>query len=143
MRIKHALFAVVPLVISVSAVAQNSAVKGIVVDPTGAPISRAFVLFHTDALKPENPVPYDLTLRTDKQGKFSADLPPGFYALFIGAGDFEPNCQAIRIRIGVPQDLTIQLKLDPEYVKEYGDEFTAPEPFKPLKVPPELQRPPH
>ena len=143
MRIKDTLFAVVSLFIVASAVAQNSSVKGVVVDPAGVPISRAFVMFHTDALKPENPIQYDLTLRTDKQGRFSADLPPGFYDLFIGAGDFEPDCQEMRTRIGPPQELTIVLKLDPQYVKEHGDEFTAPEPFKPSKVPAELKRPPH
>ena len=141
MPMKTALFVVIPLIVS-SAVAQNSMAKGIVVDPSGAPISQGFVLFHSDALTPENPIPYDVTLRTDKQGRFSAELPPGFYDLFIGSGGFEPNCQKVRMYTSAPEDLTVVLKLDAKFVKEHGDEFTAPEPFKPSKVPPELKRPP-
>src|SRR5262249_61777250 len=40
----------------------------------------------------------DITLRTDSNGKFSPELPPGFYDIFVTATAFTPRCDKIRVQ---------------------------------------------
>jgi hypothetical protein len=131
---------------AVSALAQKSTIRGTIVDATGAVIGNAYVLIHTDALDREHRVAYQLELRTNKQGKFTATVPSGFFDLFVGAGGFAPSCRKIRTRGGRSQDIEVALELDPLSLKEYGDEFiTEPPPVEPQRssVPPLLQEAPH
>jgi len=134
------------IVSAVSALAQKSTIRGTVVDPAGAVISNAYVLIHTDALDREHRAAFQFELRTNKQGEFTTSVPSGFFDVFVGADGFTHYCQKIRTRGGGAQDIQVALKLDPLFLKEYGDEFiTEPPPVEPQRssVPPLLQEKPH
>jgi hypothetical protein len=107
----------------VSALAQKSSIRGTIVDPVGAVIGNAYVLIHTDALDREHRVPYQMELRSNKKGEFTATVPSGFFDLFVGAEGFAPYSQKVRTYRGASQDIRVSLKLDPLFVKEYGDQF--------------------
>jgi len=130
----------------VSALGQKSTIRGAVVDPAGAVISNAYVLIHTDALDREHRVAYQLELRSNKQGEFTATVPSGFFDLFVGAEGFAPFSQKVRTHGGASQDIRVALKIDPLSLKEYGDQFfVEPPQVEPQRssVPPQLQDTPH
>ena len=94
-----------------------------VTDQLGAVIGKAFVLLHADALERENPKPFSMDLRTSSEGEAKAELPSGFYDLFVASTGFAPHCEKIRVRHGKPVTVKIVLKLDKLMSNEYGDRF--------------------
>lgn len=76
---------------------------GTVKDSEGAAISNAEVIVHWDPsganYLPDNiSMKADVTATTDKDGRFSIDLPPGFYDVFVTAMAFSPRAEKIRLR---------------------------------------------
>jgi hypothetical protein len=83
--------------------------KGVVTDPSGAVIPNATVLVHRDW--PEQNT-QNLRLNTDKFGRFSIELAPGFYDIAIFAQAFSPNSGKVRIRCSQATHYTAKLAVD-------------------------------
>lgn len=100
-----------------------------VVDSEGAAIRGAYVLVHWDAsgaetgLKDNVGIKHDLAIETDGEGRFSAQLPPGFYDIFVSASAFSPDCRKIRVKQGETAIFETRLKVDPLVSKEIADDF--------------------
>jgi carboxypeptidase family protein len=86
--------------------------KGVVTDPSGAVIPNATVLVHRDW--PEQNT-QNLRLNTDKFGRFSIELAPGFYDRNIRAGIFS-NSGKVRIRGSQATHYTAKLAVDPQWI---------------------------
>ncbi len=68
-----------------------SGVKGKVVDQSEhAPIRNAYILAHRNGAT-------DKTLRTDESGRYSVELPPDIYDIFIAADGFAPACRKVKV----------------------------------------------
>jgi len=96
--------------------------SGTVRDSEGAVIAKAHVVIHWDSagsnyLGDNLGIKKDVTLSTDSEGRFSLDLPPGFYDVFIAATAFTPHCDKIRLK-DKPKTYDVKLKLSPVASKE-------------------------
>jgi hypothetical protein len=100
--------------------------NGTVTDENGAAISGAMILLHWDSagstvgLKSNVGIEKDLVLTTDQKGSFVAELPSGFYDLFVSASAFSPSCRKIRLNDSATSELRFELKVDPTVTKELG-----------------------
>jgi len=101
--------------------------KGSVTDSSDTPISGAMVLIHWDSagstvgLITNVGIKEDLVIRTNGNGTFKVDLPPGFYDVFVAAKAFSPTCRKIRIKRGDGLEVTLQMNADPLYTAEMGN----------------------
>jgi hypothetical protein len=59
----------------------------------------------------------DITVSTDSDGKFSLELPSGFYDVFVTATAFTPHCEKIRLK-DRPKTFDVKLKVSPVASKE-------------------------
>jgi hypothetical protein len=106
-----------------------SELRGVVVDSEGSPIPRARILVHWDSsgstvgLKANVGIKSDLVVESKANGEFGAELPPGFYDVFVSASAFSPECRKIRIKSGEVLPYNAKLKADPIITKELGDTF--------------------
>jgi len=102
--------------------------KGKVTDELGAAISQAQVTVHWDpsgsqvGLTTNVGIREDLILQTDKLGVFKAELPPGFYDLFVSSGAFSPECKKVRLKENAPLSMDFSLRVNPLVAKELGHE---------------------
>jgi hypothetical protein len=67
----------------------------------------------------------DLVLTTDHRGGFAAELPSGFYDVFVSATAFTPTCRKIRLKGAAHSKFRFRLAVDPNVVSELGDKFPA------------------
>src|SRR5580704_19046190 len=80
----------------------DSQLNGTVTDEGGNPVPGAMILVHWDPFpsplgKANNiGIKKDLVLTTDKKGKFTAEVPPGYYDLFVASPGFLPASRKIR-----------------------------------------------
>ncbi len=87
------------------AVASGETLTGAVNDSSKTPISGAMVLIHWDragstvGLKTNIGIKADLSIGTKDDGTFTADLPPGFYDIFVAAPAFTPTSLKIRMKV--------------------------------------------
>ncbi len=99
---------VTPLILSVPAYSQSNsgAVKGTVVDPSGAVIKGAAVTI-------QNPVSqYTRTTQTDAQGNFDfSNVPFNNYHATISAPGFRQSEQDLNLRSSVPSELKVTLTI--------------------------------
>ncbi len=95
------------------AMARNSrSLRGTVSDPNGLPAPKASVDIFIKGM-PENEQP--VTLRTDAEGRFSADLPEGQYVLEVGVPEIGECVAEVAIsKSGVNPELQIKLGSPPE-----------------------------
>lgn len=100
---------------------------GTVVDEMGAPISGALILIHWDpagrsvGLKSNEGIKSDLRITTDGMGRFSLDMPQGFYDLFVSSMAFSPSCVKVRLLTGKSTKQQFKLRPDPLVIAELGD----------------------
>jgi hypothetical protein len=92
--------------------------SGTVRDSEGAVISNARIIVHWDPsgshyLKDNIGMKEDLTATTDSNGRFSLDLPAGFYDVFVSAMAFSPHCEKIRLKGKEEKTYTVKLKVSP------------------------------
>jgi hypothetical protein len=112
---------------SVSFAYGDSRFTGSVADSSGAGISGATILIHWDpagsevGLASNVGIKQDLVVKTDRDGKFAADLPPGFYDVFVSSMAFTPACRKLRLKGAAPLDVKFRMAVDPGVVKELGD----------------------
>lgn len=74
----------------------NGMLTGRVTDTSeGAPVAQAYVLVHHSGLSAG-----DVHLSVKRDGSFAAELPPGFYDVFVTAVGFAPTASKIQVREG-------------------------------------------
>lgn len=127
MRSFLGLLSVVAL--ATSAIAADAAstgkLMGEVRDSSGVVIANAAVIVHFDmdgSRQGANPRP-DFFLTSDKMGRFSAELIPGFYDIAVFAHAFSPVAQKVRIKFGQTAKCDEKLVVDPKVIAEFGDRF--------------------
>lgn len=103
--------------------AEAVTLAGTVRDPGGAVIAKAHVVIHCDSsgsnyLRDNIGIKEDITATTDSNGKFSVDLPPGFYDVFVAAISFSPHCDKVRVKDAETKRYEIRLKLSSVTSKE-------------------------
>ena len=114
----------VALLLLMSAVTTQAAtLSGTVRDSEGAVISKAHVVVHWDGagsnyLGDNVGIKEDITVSTDPNGKFSLELPPGFYDVFVAAAAFVPHCEKIRLKEKQTKNLEVKLTLSKVTSKE-------------------------
>jgi hypothetical protein len=96
--------------------------SGTVRDSEGAVIAKAHVVIHWDPagsnyLGDNVGIKEDITVSTDSDGKFSLELPRGFYDVFVTATAFTPYCGKIRLK-DRPKTFDVKLKVSPVASKE-------------------------
>jgi hypothetical protein len=106
--------------------AGQTRLSGVVRDSEGAAISGARIVVHWDSsgssvgLTTNVGIKQDLVLVTSANGRFSAELPPGFYDLFVSATAFSPWCQKVRMNDGETESYDVRLSLNPMVSIELG-----------------------
>ena len=93
-----------------------SSLSGRVVDSEGAVIKDAYIVIHWDHsgsnyLTDNLGIPKDLVLTSDDKGEFSADIPTGFYDVFVSATAFSPHCEKVRVKRKPGVSLEVKLKI--------------------------------
>ncbi|HXM23977.1 MAG TPA: carboxypeptidase-like regulatory domain-containing protein [Terriglobales bacterium] len=102
------------------------AIIGQITDSEGAAIASARVLVHWDASgsavgHTDNiGVKQDLIVVTDAGGRYSANVPAGFYDVFVSAPAFTPIAAKVIVKQGQKTMLNAKLYLDPLVSKEIG-----------------------
>ena len=85
---------------SAMATAQMTAiVSGVVRDAMAAPIANADVAVHWNTAVPDGPrapKARDVMVKTDKDGRYTVDVVPGFYDVCVHAGAFAPQCTTVK-----------------------------------------------
>ncbi len=113
------------------AVASGGMLKVAVKDSSDTPLSGAMILIHWDragnsaGLGTNIGTAADLSMGTKEDGTVAADLPPGFYDIFVAATAFTPTCLKIRMKVGEAQEISLRLKLDALYTAEMGNRVEA------------------
>ena len=132
MTIKVRIFVALVLCFLLAPVASaQNGLRGVVTDSEGAIISGAHIFIHWDAsgskvgLTTNIGITEDRTLISDAKGIFSADLPPGFYDVFVTAMAFSPDCRKIRIIKSHAEVYNPRLKVSALVTKELGDTFSS------------------
>lgn len=105
----------------------ESSLRGTVVDSEGAVIWMAHVVIHPDLTGREGARPSDQTLRTGRDGRFSAQLDPGFYDVCVMADAFVPACQKIAIEENKTVEPRFPLQIDHDVIKGVADTFPTAE----------------
>jgi hypothetical protein len=94
------------LCLSCLAADPQSAITGQVADSEGAVIAGARVLIHWDSsgsmvgLRDNIGTKQDVIAVTDTGGQYSANVPAGFYDVFISAMAFPPTAEKVRVNKG-------------------------------------------
>jgi hypothetical protein len=120
---------IVLIIASQTIASSTNPLKGVITDSEGAIIREARVFIHWDqsgadvGLKSNVGLKQDLVLQTNEKGEFRADLPPGFYDVFVTANGFSPGCRKLRIRVRESATFNIKLRADPLITNELGDRF--------------------
>jgi len=64
---------------------------------------------------------------TDASGRYSRNVPPGFYDVFVSAMAFTPTATKLRVKDGQSSNFDAKLKVHPLASKELGhDIYAAP-----------------
>ena len=97
--------------------------SGTVRDSEGAVIAKAHVVVHWDAagsnyLGDNVGIKDDITVSTDTNGRFSLELPPGFYDVFVAATAFAPHCEKIRLKEKQTKNVDVKLTISKVASKE-------------------------
>jgi hypothetical protein len=104
-------------------------ISGKVTDSEGAVIAKVRVLIHWDSsgsavgLTDNLGTKQDVIVVTDASGQYSANLPPGFYDVFVSATAFTPIATKVRVKEGKPSIFSPKLNVDPLVSKELAHEI--------------------
>ena len=129
-RLIGALVLVSLCLLRLSAVPE-SAIRGQITDSEGAVIANARVLVHWDSsgssvgLRDNIGIKQDVIVVTDASGDYSANVPSGFYDVFVSAMAFTPTATKVRVKQGWPTTFSTKLNADPLVSKELGHEIYA------------------
>jgi hypothetical protein len=101
--------------------------QGVVTDSAGTMLTDAQLAVHWDpsasttGLKPNVGILEDRFLKTDTHGAFYAEIPPGFYDLFVTAPGFSPACKKIRLTPDENATFNTKLHISPLVVTELAN----------------------
>ena len=104
----------------------QSAITGQITDSEGAVIANARVLVHWDSsgsavgLTDNIGTKQDVITATDASGHYSANVPAGFYDVFVSAPAFTPIAAKVIVKQGQKAMLNAKLYVDPLVSKEIG-----------------------
>jgi hypothetical protein len=114
-----------PILLLLTTVPTNaSTLSGTVRDSEGAVIAKAQIIIHWDPsganyyLKDNLGIKQDITILSDVMGKFSVELPPGFYDIVVMATSFSPQCDVVRLKDKEAKDYKVKLKVSGIISKE-------------------------
>jgi hypothetical protein len=65
----------------------------------------------------------DVAVIADVTGHYFADVPPGFYDVFVSASAFTPVASKVRVKEGQTETFSAKLNADPLVSKELGHEI--------------------
>jgi hypothetical protein len=96
--------------------ADLATLSGTVVDPMGGVIPNGRVIVHWDSaglecVKDNIGVKDDKIVTTDATGRFSLELPPGVYDVFVTAAGFSPHCEKLTIKPGEVDPYSVHLRV--------------------------------
>jgi len=117
------------LFLSCASAAPRPAITGQITDSEGAVIANARVFVHWDpsgsavGLRDNIGIKKDVMVLTDASGRYSANVPPGFYDVFVSAMAFTPTATKVRVKEEQPGTFSPKLKVDPLVTKELGHEI--------------------
>jgi hypothetical protein len=120
------------VLLCVDAISANTqfAISGKLVDSEGVAIANARILIHWDSsgsavgLADNIGIPRDVVAATDSKDYYSANVPPGFYDVFISAVAFAPTAAKVRVKPRQPATFSPTLRADALVTKELGHEIT-------------------
>jgi|SRR5581483_261976 len=128
-----ALLSLLFLWLSLVSAAQQSTITGQITDSDGAAIANARILVHWDSsgstvgLRDNVGISRDVIVATDTSGRYSANVPAGFYDVFVSAMAFTPTATKVRVKEGHPATFSTKLDVDLLVSKELGDQiYPAP-----------------
>ena len=93
-------------------------------------MQNARVLVHWDpsgsavGLRNNIGIKQDAIVLTDACGHYSANVPPGFYDLFVSAIAFTPTATKVRVKERQPGTFSPKLNADPLVTKELGHQIS-------------------
>jgi hypothetical protein len=97
---------------------QGASVLVRVTDASGEYIPQAFVTIHWEQMvvgsTPNPGIKTDITGRTGATGEFAAQLPEGFYDIFVASQGRIPFCRKVRARPGERTEVSVALVPDPQ-----------------------------
>jgi hypothetical protein len=103
----------------------QSAITGTITDPGGAVIADARALVHWDSFGGGGwkniGISHDVTVVTDREGRYLVVVPPGFYDVFITARGFTPVAAKVWVKQGEQTTFSAHLGLDGRETSELGD----------------------
>jgi hypothetical protein len=106
------LFATPLVAAAQSAPAPTCALHAQITDEDGGPITRAFVLIHSDYGTKLNQ-----QVNLDPSGKFKISLRRGLYSLFVSSPGFVPIAEIVDFRSCKPLNLNLMLTIDPDHAE--------------------------
>jgi len=116
---------VIIVLLTCAAFAQKqSTIMGTIADSEGAAIANARVIIHWDSagstvgLTDNIGIQTDLIVTTDKAGRYSIAVPPGFYDVFVSAMAFTPAAAKVRVKKGQQATNNAKLRADPLVMRE-------------------------
>jgi carboxypeptidase family protein len=122
------VFFLVSLCVCWASTAPQCTINGQVKDSEGAVIANARVLIHWDpsgsvSLRDNIGIKQDVVVVTDASGQYSANVPPGFYDVFVSAMAFTPTAIKVRVKEGQTGTFSPKLNADALVTKELGHEI--------------------
>jgi hypothetical protein len=114
------------LCLSCLSAAPQSAITGQITDSEGAVIANARVFVHWDSsgstvgVRDNIGTKQDVIAVTDTNGQYLANIPAGFYDVFVSAMAFTPTAAKVRVKQGQRTTFSTKLRADPLVVKELG-----------------------
>jgi hypothetical protein len=118
------VIAVALIFISGISAESQSAVRGRVASSEGAVIVKARVLVHWDSsstvLDTKSSPIEDVSVVTDNKGEYTAEVPAGFYDVFVSAPFFTPIAAKVIVKEHQQAKFDAKLYLDPQVSKEVG-----------------------
>ncbi len=105
-------------------------VSGLVRDATGGVIENADVIVHWNCALPEGSgvpgAPKDVMVKTDKFGRFSATVAPGFYDVCVHATAFSPQCTTVKATKEKAVTYNPRMNLNALISSEIADDMARP-----------------
>ncbi len=130
LKLRISSFVLVALTSS-TIISGGTVLKGTVTDTNGGAIPGATIRFHWDpagstvGLATNVGIKTDVIIRSDDTGSFAAELPPGFYDVFVSAMAFTPTCRKVRILQPAGTGLIFLMQVDPLVTQELGDKMVV------------------
>lgn len=100
---------------------EAATLSGTVLDPQGLVTANAYILVHRDPIgssgfENDSQLKEDIKGMTDSGGRFSLEMGPGVYDVFVTAAGFLPHCEKIRLNAKKAKEYNVKLELGPNFL---------------------------